>query len=240
MAANGIRTLTNDADLSTHDLANDEESVRDVVAKICALTPDAADGVRIDAATIRTETMREAAEYSGVRCKLGATLGQARIPFALDFSFGDAASATVIELESVIGQPALSLRAYPLSLNVAEKIVTAMQRRSTNTRDRDFADLWVVSRRHRLDAHELRQNIGTVAEHREQPIITMAEALMDIPNRQRSYTAMVERMSYLSTPPTTWTELIEDVIAFVDPLLEETDDRSSRWDPEELHWIEGL
>jgi DNA anti-recombination protein RmuC len=43
----------------------------------------------------------------------------------------------VIALESVIGQPDARLQAYPLTLNLAEKIVTAMQRRETSTRDRD-------------------------------------------------------------------------------------------------------
>ncbi len=33
--------------------------------------------------------MREDDDYQGVRCKLVATLGNAKIPFALDFSFGD-------------------------------------------------------------------------------------------------------------------------------------------------------
>jgi hypothetical protein len=93
----------------------------------------------IDPATIRTEVMREGDEYQGVRCKLVAGLGRARIPFALDISFGDPGTSTTIELASIIDQPDVRLRAYPLALNLAEKIVTAMQRRETSTRDRDFA-----------------------------------------------------------------------------------------------------
>jgi hypothetical protein len=68
----------------------------------------------IDPSSTRTEVMREGDEYQGVRCKLVARLGRARIPFALDFSFGDPGSSTVIELESVIDQPAVRLLAYPL------------------------------------------------------------------------------------------------------------------------------
>ncbi len=154
MAFSRVREMTRDADFSTHGLANDEEQVRDVIARICALKPDPSDGVVIDPSTLRTETMREQDEYRGVRCKLVATLGQARIPFALDLSFGDPGDATVIELRSVLDRPPILLDAYPLALNLAEKIVTAMQRRETSTRDRDFADLWVTSRLHRLSAAE--------------------------------------------------------------------------------------
>jgi hypothetical protein len=144
MAANNIRQMTRNADLSTHGVAGNQDQVRQMVTEICALQPSPHDGVRIDLATIRTEPMRD--EYQGVRCKLVATLGKAQIPFAIDLSFGDPRHATVIQLESIINQPTVRLQAYPLALNLAEKIVTAMQRRETNTRDRDLADLWVTSR----------------------------------------------------------------------------------------------
>ena len=102
----------------------------------------------IDPATIKTEVMREADEYHGIRCKLVATLG-GRESRSRWTSHSETRPATVITLESVIdAQPDVRLQAYPLALNLAEKIVTAMQRRETNTRDRDFADLWVTSRRH--------------------------------------------------------------------------------------------
>jgi hypothetical protein len=237
MAVSHIRQMTKDADLSTHGMADDEEHVHDVVAQICALEPDPHDGVVVDVATIRTEVMREEDEYQGVRCKLVATLGRARIPFALDFSFGDLDDSTAIELESVIDLAPVHLEAYPLALNLAEKIVTAMQRRETSTRDRDFADLWVSSRRHRLAAPELRGHILTVASHRQQPVLPMEVALVNMPDRQQPYAAMVERMSYLSPPPEHWTELIDGVINFTDPLLADEEGRLSRWDPEKLAWI---
>lgn len=235
MAASSIRQMTKDTDLSTHGLSNDEGAVRDVVALISGLVPDPHDGVVIDPSTIRTEAMREGDEYQGVRCKLVASLGRARIPFALDFSFGDPDRSVTIDLASVVDRPAVRLNAYPLALNLAEKIVTAMQRRETGTRDRDFGDLWVTSCMHDIDAQELREHILTVAEHREQPIISMAEALANMPDRQQPYAAMVERMSYLSPPPERWTELIDGVIGFVDPVLV-YHEHLDRWDHTGSTW----
>lgn len=237
MAANNIRRMTKDADLSTHGLANDQETVRDAVARICTLVPDPPDGIEFDLASIRTEVMREDDNYQGVRCKLLARLGKAKIPFALDFSFGDPDRSTVLQLESVLDRPSVRLQAYPLALNLAEKIVTAMQRRETNTRDRDFADLWVTSRRHRLDAAELRRHIRAVAEHRRQAVVPMAEALASMPDRHQPYAAMVQRMAYLSPPPEHWTELIAAVIEFVDPLLADDSSRLSYWDQDKRSWV---
>jgi hypothetical protein len=239
MAANDIRRMTNDADLSTHGVTNDEDGIRVVVAEICALDPDPHDGVMIDPDAIRTESMREGDEYHGVRCKLIAVLGRARIPFALDFSFGDPRRSAVIALESVIDRADIRLNAYPLTLNLAEKVVTALQRRETSTRDRDFADLWVTSRRHRLDAAELREQVLDVARHRRQPVIAFVDALEHMPDRQQSYAAMVARLSYMSTPPKQWTDLISDVIAFVEPLLADDSGDLSHWDPAQLRWVSG-
>jgi len=236
MAAHDIRAMTRDADLSAHAMTGDETTVRRIVAKICILEPNPLDGIVIDPVTIKTETMRAEDEYQGVRCKLVATLGRARIPFALDLSFGDPQWSMMISLESVIDRPAIKLHAYPLALNLAEKIVTAMQRRETNTRDRDFADLWVTSRRHRLDATELRGHILAIARHRRQAVITMAQALAHMPDREPPYEAMVARMSYLSPPPAHWSKLIEEVITFVDPVLADDNGHLSHWDPKQLRW----
>lgn len=236
MAASGVRRMTQDADLSTHGVANDAEHVRDVVAGICSLVPDPDDGIVIDPTSIRTEVMRESDEYQGVRCKLVAGLGRARIPFALDISFGDPGRSTTIELASVIDQPDVPLRAYPLALNLAEKVVTAMQRRETSTRDRDFADLWVCSRRFDFEAAELLGHIRDVAAHRGQKVMPMAEALANMPDRQQPYAAMVRRMSYLAPPPELWTELLAGVIAFVDPLLVDETGALTRWSRESASW----
>jgi predicted nucleotidyltransferase component of viral defense system len=236
MAAHSIRRMTRDADLSAHGVRNDERGVARLVATISATEPDPHDGITIDPESLRTQVMREDAEYRGVRCKLNAHLAQALIPFALDFSFGDPRSASLIQLESVISRPAIALHAYPLTLNLAEKLVTAMQRRETSTRDRDLADIWVTSRRQRVDARELHGHVAEVAENRGQRIIPMAQALEYMPDRQQPYTAMVQRMGYLSAPPASWSDLLAGVIGFADPLLLDTDGTLAVWEPEQLVW----
>jgi hypothetical protein len=130
----------------------------------------------------------------------------------------------------------VSLRAYPLGLNLAEKIVTAMQRRETSTRDRDFADLWVCSWRFDFEAAELLGHIREVAEHRRQSIVPLDDALANMPDRQQPYAAMVRRMSYLAPPPERWTDLLADVIAFVDPLLSD-DAVLPRWSCGSASWV---
>lgn len=119
--------------------------------------------------------------------------------------------------------PPSGLVAYPFALNLAEKVVAAMQRRETSTRDRDVPDLWVTSRRHRLDAAEPPRT------HR-QTLISMAEVLAHMADRQGHYTAMVGRMCYFS--PQRWSDLIEVSSASSPPRRRQR----SHWDHEQP-WI---
>jgi nucleotidyltransferase AbiEii toxin of type IV toxin-antitoxin system len=78
MAAMSARRMTKDGDLSMVGVGNDEAVVAAVVAEIVATELDVDDGLLFDAESIRTEVMREDAEYHGVRVKLIAHLATAR------------------------------------------------------------------------------------------------------------------------------------------------------------------
>lgn len=128
------------------------------------------------------------------------------------------------------------MRAYPLTLNLAEKAVTAMQRGGANTRDRDFADLWVASSIHEVMAVELRQHLAMVAEHRGQALIPLGQVTKKLPDRQLSHSAMVERMSYLAPPPKRWVDVLAGVAEFLDPLIADINSQLSHWSPVSRRW----
>ena len=136
----------------------------------------------------------------------------------------------VYAVESFLRRLSISDHAHQMVLKGGMLMAASQIRQMTKD-----ADLWVTSRLHRMDAQELREHILAVASNRGQPVVTMAEALANMPDRQQAYEAMLERMSYLSPPPERWSELIDGVIEFVDPLLAD-DGRLSHWDPEALTW----
>ncbi len=96
MAATSARRMTKDADLATVGVANEEAGIATVVRAIIAVALD--DELAFDETTIRTELMREGAEYHGVRVKLEALLSTARITTTLDFSYGDPRRSVVIRV----------------------------------------------------------------------------------------------------------------------------------------------
>jgi hypothetical protein len=236
MAAISARRMTKDADLSTRGVGNEEEQVAAVVREIIATELDLDDGLEFDADSIRTEVMREDDEYQGVRVKLIANLATARITTTLDFSFGDPHQSTVIELPELLGTGTIRVASYPPELSLAEKVATMMSRRELNTRDRDFADVWVFSRVRAFDAAELRSAITSVAEHRDHEIVPLSVALENMPDRQTSYAAMLDRMAYQRLPPSSWTKLLAEVRAFIDPLFATQPQALDSWDPATQTW----
>jgi hypothetical protein len=87
LAVLDARRMTRDADLSAQGIPNDEASVARIVVEIASTTLAEPDGVVFDTESISTESMRDGASNSGVRAKLPATLGVARLVVALDLSF---------------------------------------------------------------------------------------------------------------------------------------------------------
>ncbi len=236
MAAMSARRMTKDADLSTVGVGNDESVVAAAVAEIVATEIDVDDGLAFDADSIRTEVMREDTDYHGVRVKLIVHLMTARITTTLDFSFGDPHRSTVIELPELLGAGTIRLASYPPEMSLAEKVATMMSRRELNTRDRDFADVWVLSRVLSFTASDLRSAIVDVAAHRNHEVVTLAVALADMPDRQQTYTTMLGRMAYQRMPPESWHVLLDEIRAFIDPLIEDATGQLIEWDPATHTW----
>lgn len=81
MAAFAARRPTRDIDLAALGVANDIHEIRDRVRRIVSLDLD--DGLSFDPSSVAGETIRDDADYAGVRVKVTALLATARIGLAL-------------------------------------------------------------------------------------------------------------------------------------------------------------
>ena len=82
------------------------------------------DGIELNPASATGTQIRKNAGYGGVRIDSRATLAGARIAFQIDIGFGDAgtADAQAVQYPTLIADvPALTLRAYPEAIVLAEK-----------------------------------------------------------------------------------------------------------------------
>jgi hypothetical protein len=169
LAAFAVRRPTKDIDLQATGVGNDEHDVTERIREIVSI--DLSDGVVFNADSLAASAIRDDNEYAGTRVKIVGHLGSARLTIGIDVNFGDPIwpEPRLIELPRVVqlDQPPVELLGYPLTMILAEKIVTALDRGPANTRWRDFADIYVLTRTHRVPAGELAASLRAVAEYRQ-------------------------------------------------------------------------
>jgi type I restriction enzyme S subunit len=148
-----------------------EEAVRQCFREICT-QPVEDDGLAFDASTIRVEPILDEAEYNGVRVRFEARLGGARIPMQVDVGFGNAIepAARDEEYPTLLDGPAPRIRAYPVEAVVAEKLHAIYRFGETNSRLKDFYDLYVLSEQFDFDAELLQRAVAATFERRATPI----------------------------------------------------------------------
>jgi predicted nucleotidyltransferase component of viral defense system len=117
-----------------------------IFREICRIKVEP-DGLEMLAETVRGEMIRVEEEYAGVRIKLMAMLGKARIPLQIDIGFGDAVTPAPQEIAfpTILDFPAPFLRAYRPETVIAEKFHAMVDHGLRNTRMKDYYDIWKLS-----------------------------------------------------------------------------------------------
>jgi len=235
LAAFDERRPTRDIDLQAQAFENDTETIRAAMRKIAAITLD--DGVIFDVKSATAEPIRDEAIYSGVRVTMGAQLATARPHFHVDTNIGDPISPAPknVRLPQLLGGEII-VRGYPLAMVLAEKIVTAIARGTVNTRWRDFADIYMLTRHHATDGSELVGAIRRVAAHRQVRLLPLAQALDDYgPIGQQRWTAWRRRQRLEERLPEQFGDVVAAVIDFADPTILGSAESHS-WDPAARAW----
>ncbi len=220
-------------------LREEMDLVREVFAAICTQPVDD-DGLVFDPATIRVTEIREQQDYGGLRITVTANLGNAVIPLQVDVGFGDAVTpaATMEEFPSILDQPHPVIRAYPRETVVAEKYEALVRFGMTNSRMKDYHDLWFLPRRFEFDGRTLAAAIRATFERRgtrvpaDTPVgLTRAFAIDGAHERQ--WAAFVARVG--AEAPKELTDTVEAIGAF---LLPPTQAIAAAM-PFDARWVDG-
>jgi len=157
---------TRDADLLGFG-SSDIGDIRSVFAELLAM--QAEDGLVFDADTLSVGPIRAVDAYGGLEVKCLAWISGARISVHIDIGFGDVITPAADEVtfpNLLPDFPAPHIRAYPVYTAMAEKIEAAVRLDATNTRMKDFFDLWFMSSRFDVDMQMLRQAVRATCKRR--------------------------------------------------------------------------
>lgn len=237
LAAFGSRRPTKDVDLTGLDVANDTGTVLNLVLAVLAAEQAEDDGIEFEVGTATAEVIREEDDYSGVRVHVEAHLASAKLPFHVDVNVGDPIwpEPTTVAVPRLRGGEPIKLPGYPMHMVHVEKIVTAIQRGTANTRWRDFGDIWSLSRQHPITADDLAQAVNEVARHRSATIWPLAEILDGFADLAQAQWARWRRRSNSDHLPEQFAPVLQSVIVFADPVLTGIAEGLS-WGPEAGAW----
>lgn len=237
LAAFDARRPTRDVDLLALRTPNDVETVRELVAGIAS--EPVVDGLEFDLAGIRAEVMREGDAYSGVRVTLAAALATARLVFHVDVNVGDPVwpGPHAVEIPRLLPAEPIRVLGYPLCMVLAEKIVTAVQRGTANTRWRDFTDIVLLTGRHSCSGDEIRRAIKAVARFREVDLRPLGTVLRGFaPDAQPRWRTWLRRHRLGDRLPAVFEPVLDAVSRFADPALEGRV-HGLCWEPVTATWV---
>jgi predicted nucleotidyltransferase component of viral defense system len=198
------------------------------------------DGITFVPDSVSGQRIKEDAEYEGVRITLVGKLGTAKINLQVDVGFGDSVTPEpqMMDFPTLLPGPAPRLRAYPREAVVAEKLHAMVNLGMTNTRMKDFFDLWFLCRTFGFDGPPLRKAIRATFERRgtqlpvEAPLALTATFSSD-PTKQTQWKAFLSR-SRATDNSVTLPEIIDAIGPFLLPELKRVVSKSteqSRWEP---------
>jgi hypothetical protein len=157
---------TKDIDLLGR-LENSLENWSTVVREVCALEVEP-DGLEFRPATVKSERIREDADYEAVRIRFDSLLARARIAMQLDVGIGDVMVPGPVEIAypTLLDFPAPRLKGYPRETAIAEKFEAMVKLGTLNSRMKDFYDIWLLSRQFDFDGPTLAQAVNATFVNR--------------------------------------------------------------------------
>lgn len=204
---------TRDADflgLGSSELLTVENTFRE----ICRI--DADDGVVFQSDTVRAAETRKEANYAGIRITLLALLDGARCQIQADIGFGDAVTPEPEEVRypTILNDlESPRLHAYPRYTVVAEKFEALSTLGMTNSRMKDYFDLWILARHSDFDGETLSQAIKATFSRRQsvlaaEPPLGLTMVFAQDPQKQIQWQAFLRKNALEAMN-------LEDVVEFL-------------------------
>ena len=133
---------TMDLDVTIKGFTLSIEETKEIIINICSLHNE--DNIRFTVKDI--SNIMDEADYNGLRVSMLAEYERISIPLKIDISTGDVITPQAIEYQYklLLEDRYIELLSYNLETVLAEKFDTIVERDISNTRMRDFYDIYVL------------------------------------------------------------------------------------------------
>jgi predicted nucleotidyltransferase component of viral defense system len=235
----GIPRARPTMDIDLLRLGNSDRDSLIALVRDCLAVDGAADGVQFDSNSIFAEDIAKDSNYLGTRVRVAGRMDNVRLNIQIDFGAGDAVDPgpRVIEFPTLLDQPALKIRAYPIEAVIAEKLQAMAELDLANSRVKDFYDIWVYSRNVDFDGETLAKSFAATFSRRRTPLPTelpmaLRPIYFDADSHRNQWHAFVRRIGETELS-SRFAEVIDDITKFVMPPAIS----AARLEPFQRHWF---
>lgn len=171
---------TMDIDTTVQSLPLTNEDIQRIINEIASI--DMGDNLTFTLS--KTETIRDDFDYPGVRVTLKVIFEKLKETVNIDISTGDEITPSVVQFTypMMFEQEKIRIWSYNLETLLAEKLQTVLARSVTNTRMRDFYDIYILwnLENDSIDRRLLRDAYKATAHSRStEGLINDAEQIME-------------------------------------------------------------
>ena len=215
----------------------DPEHLEEIFRSLCQVFVEE-DGLRFLPESVTSEEIRKEADYTGVRVRLTAMLGKARISLLVDIGFGDAVTPEAPEADfpALLSFPAPRLLVYPRETVVAEKYQAMVAMGLLNSRMKDFYDLWILAREFSFRGPTLCQAIAATFSRRQTSLpestpAALTPAFSQDETKRRQWRGFLDRSDLEGISLTDVVMLLQDFLLPPTPALQEGSPVTRSWSP---------
>ncbi|MCI0435530.1 MAG: nucleotidyl transferase AbiEii/AbiGii toxin family protein [Gemmatimonadetes bacterium] len=202
--------------------ALDARGVEAVFRNLCSIRAN--DAIVFDPASIASAEIRAAGTYAGVRIRMVAHLADARMRVQVDVGFGDVVTPAPLRetYPTLLDDPAPDILVYPPEAVVAEKLEAMVSLGVTNSRLKDFYDVYVLASSFPFEGEPLAAAIRATFQRRRTPLpsiepLVLTPDFLAAADRATQWRAMLRR-GRLEAPPDP-ADLSDVLLAFLSPVL---------------------
>ena len=178
---------------------NDLDYIKQTFIEIC--TVFANDGMSFIPESVEISAIKKDGGYTGARVELFGELAKARIKIQVDIGYGDAVTPEPIDASYPVlisDLPAPKIRTYPVYTVIAEKLHAIALLGMTNSRLKDYPDLYVLLNNEQLDNQVLARAIHATFVRRGMGIpeiipIGLTEVFANDPTRNFMWEAFLRK-----------------------------------------------
>jgi predicted nucleotidyltransferase component of viral defense system len=155
-----------------------EADIEAVIKEILSIPID--DNVKLTFKKI--EELHEEADYHGYRVSIEAVLDKTKQMIKIDVSTGDFVTPKEIryDFQLMFENRSIPLMAYNVETVLAEKLETILSRDITNTRMRDFYDIYVLTKTHSFDKKIFKSALEKTSQNRNTtPQVAEARSIIE-------------------------------------------------------------